>query len=268
MTELVLVRHGEPDWEPAGRAVDHPALTPRGRQQADRLADRLGCERFDAIYTSPLRRARETAVPIERALGMPAREESWLRELGLPSLQGQTSEQVQAFFAAASRRELDRWWDGYPGGESFRHFYDRVSAGIEGLLASSLHVRCQVDAGQRIWQLPDDEGSRLLLVAHEGTTAIIVSHLLGLEPVPWAWKRFSLSWAAIARLRCVRVAAGSVWALAGFNDRAHLEGVPDRAAADAENRCETNELGLSGEPSSAIDPGSPHAPSAPGSRVR
>ena len=70
MIELVLVRHAQPDWEPGGRAVDHPSLSAHGRQQAEALADALAGERFDACYTSTLRRAIETSEPIARKLGV------------------------------------------------------------------------------------------------------------------------------------------------------------------------------------------------------
>ena len=48
MIEVILVRHAEPDWEPGGRAVDHPQLSERGRRQAGLLADFLAKEAFDA----------------------------------------------------------------------------------------------------------------------------------------------------------------------------------------------------------------------------
>ena len=85
MIEIVLVRHAEPDWEPDGLAVDHPALTERGHAQASRTAEVLGREHFDEVYASPLRRVLETAEPISQALGIKPQVESWLREIALPS---------------------------------------------------------------------------------------------------------------------------------------------------------------------------------------
>ena len=70
--------------------------------------------------------------------------------------------------------------DGPPGGESFRHFYERVSAGVEGLLIGNHRLQIHEDAGHRLWQRPDQE-RRLLIVAHEGTISVIVSHLLGID---------------------------------------------------------------------------------------
>jgi broad specificity phosphatase PhoE len=228
--EIVLVRHGEPAWEPGGVAVDEPELTPYGHAQARRAAIWLAREAFDALYVSPLRRARETAVPIARAVGLEPIEASWLRELGLPPLAGKTAEEVQRFFAETRARDLTRWWDGMPGGESFRHFHERVSAGIEALLTGDEHrLELHEDGGHRLWRLPQEE-RRILIVAHEGTNALIVSHLLGIEPTPWEWMRFSSSWAGISRLRTAPVAGGAVWVLRRFNETTHLEALADGRA--------------------------------------
>ena len=219
--EIVLVRHAQPDWEPAGRAVDDPGLTGLGHEQARRVAERLAGERFDAVYLSPLERVIETAAPIERQLGVRGRVEPWLRELGLPSLAGRTSEQVQEYFVAAHARELSHWWDGLPGGESFRHFYERITAGLEGLLAGRHRIAIHQDSGHRLWRIPDGL-ERILIVAHEGTNAVLLSHLLGVEPVPWAWLRFSSAWTGLSRIHSVQTAGGAVWALESFNRLDHL----------------------------------------------
>ena len=58
---------------------------------------------------------------------------------------------------------------------------------------------------------------RFLIVAHEGTNAVILSHLLGIEPVSWASMRFSSAWTGISLVRTIPVADGHIWALAGFN---------------------------------------------------
>ena len=230
--EIVLIRHGQPDWEPGGLAVDDPELTAYGRAQAERAAKALVAagERFDAIYVSPLRRARETMAPIAEALGTEPQVESWLAELRLPEMEGRTAEEVQQFFAASRARDLERWWEGMPGGENFRHFYERVSGGVESLLVDGHALGLHQDAGHRLWKLPEST-ERLLVVAHEGTNAVILSHLLGVDPVPWAWMRFASSWAGITRLRAAPVASGAVWTLEGFNRVDHLADLGPPTAA-------------------------------------
>lgn len=227
--EIVLIRHGEPDWEPGGFAVDDPELTPRGRAQAERAAEALARERFDALYVSPLRRAAETVAPICERLGLEARPASWMRELELPPMTGLATAEVRRFFEEARARDLEKWWEGPPGGESFRHFHERVTSGVEGLLVGEHRMEIHQGAGHRLWRIPEAE-RRVLLVAHEGTNALVISHLLGIDPVPWEWVRFSSAWAGISRLRTVPVASGAVWVLSRFNDVAHLDGLDERFA--------------------------------------
>ncbi|MEE8314780.1 MAG: histidine phosphatase family protein [Myxococcota bacterium] len=226
VTEVVLVRHAQPDWEPDGRAVDHPALTPLGREQARRAAEVLAKEHFDHFYASPLRRVVETAEPIAETLGMAPRQVTWLEELHLPKMEGKTVEEVEEFFGLARARDLELHWNGMPGGESFRHFYERVSSGVEDLLTASHGMQVHQSSGHRIWRVPH-VAERVLIVAHEGTNAVILSHLLGIDPVPWASLRFSSGWAGISRVHTIPVASGHIWALDSFNARQHLDGIGD-----------------------------------------
>ena len=227
MIELVFVRHGQPDWEPDGKAVDDPGLTPLGRQQAERVAQALAPEGCDALYTSTMRRALETTEPIASGLGLEARRESWIRELALPSLEGTPSEEVAEFFARSRARDLQDWWrESIAGGESFRHFHERVTGGIEALLLGSCEARLHLDGAHRLWQLPG-QFRRLVLVAHGGSIAVAASHLLGLEPVPWSHERLRLGWAGIVRLRTLPIASAAIWSMVEFNGRGHLGGLPD-----------------------------------------
>jgi len=229
--EITFVRHGQPDWEPDDRAVDEPVLTAHGRAQAERAADALarehgsGARAFDAIYVSPLVRAQETAAPIARALGLEAKPLSWLRELTLPVLAGSTPAQVQAFFRSGRLREPERWWDGYEGGESFRHFYERVTSGVDALLTGAHAVGIHEDAGHRLWRV-EDWNARLVVVAHEGTNAVAISHLLGIDPSPWAPLRFTSAWTGMTRLHTSMLGAGAVFSLEFFNRTDHLANLP------------------------------------------
>lgn len=224
--EIVLVRHAQPDWEPDDRAVDDPGLTPLGHQQAESVAKRLAGEDFDAVCLSPLRRVVETAAPFLETRAQKGEKLGWLRETGLPSLQGQTRSQVEKYFAKARAREFGDWWDGLPEGERFQHFYERVSGGIESLLADGHATGVHEEAGQRLWEI-ERPNRRLLIFAHEGTNAVLVSHLLGVEAVPWANLRFSTSWAGITRLHTVRIGSRWVWSLEGFNWLSHLQDLDD-----------------------------------------
>lgn len=219
--EITLIRHAQPDWEPADTAVDEPTLTAHGFAQSRCTAEALASETFDALYVSPLRRARETAQPIAEQLGLEPQVRSWLRELRLPSLEGKTAEQVHAFFRNGRLREPEHWWEGYKGGESFRDFYQRVATGTDALLSDEHAMRVHEDSGHPLWQVPDWD-ARILVVAHEGTIAVMTAHLLGIEPNPWTPLRFTIAWTGIARLHTAQLGNGAVWSLDVFNRTDHL----------------------------------------------
>src|SRR5438105_5702187 len=126
MTTLLLVRHGETDWNADGRLQGHTdrPLSDFGRRQARQLADELAGEELEAIYTSDLSRARETAEIIGDRLGLATvldpdlREKDWGTWEGLTAVErdrvefvGETTEAHQERILRALRRIAER----YPG---------------------------------------------------------------------------------------------------------------------------------------------------------
>ncbi len=93
MTTLLLVRHGETDWNAVGRLQGHTdrPLTDYGRRQAAKLADELAGEEFDAVYASDLARARETADIVAEQLRLPVVQDPDLREKNWGSWEGLTA---------------------------------------------------------------------------------------------------------------------------------------------------------------------------------
>ena len=83
MTDLILIRHGETDWNVAGRYQGQadPTLNNRGLEQAHQLARELRSSPLDVIYTSPLLRAVQTAKIIMEVLDLHLREDSRLMEI-------------------------------------------------------------------------------------------------------------------------------------------------------------------------------------------
>src|SRR5579884_3458376 len=93
MTTLLLVRHGETDWNADGRLqgqTDRP-LSDYGRRQARQLAEELEGEELEAIYSSDLVRARETAEIVGERLGLPVELDPDLREKDWGSWEGLTA---------------------------------------------------------------------------------------------------------------------------------------------------------------------------------
>ncbi|HEU5477437.1 MAG TPA: histidine phosphatase family protein [Gaiellaceae bacterium] len=119
MTTLLLVRHGETDWNADGRLqgqTDRP-LSDFGRRQARELAEELEDEQLEAIYSSDLARARETAEIVGARLGLPVvfdpdlREKDWGTWEGLTAVErdrvefvGESTEAHQERILLALRR--------------------------------------------------------------------------------------------------------------------------------------------------------------------
>jgi broad specificity phosphatase PhoE len=129
VTELLLVRHGETDWNAAVRLQGHTdrPLSDYGREQARRLAEELAGEQFDAIYASDLARARETAEIVAERLHLPVdldpdlREKNWGTWEGLTSVErdqvefvGESTEEHRDRMLRALRRISERHPEGGP----------------------------------------------------------------------------------------------------------------------------------------------------------
>lgn len=213
------MRHAEPEWARDGLSIDNPGLTERGHEQARRLADRLAHERFDHVFVSPMVRTHETARPILETLGVEDPiVEDWLEEIRMPDWTGTPSEEVDELFRVASARPPEEHWDGMAGGETFRDFHERITKGVEALLGELGVTR---HAMAPLWEVDSPE-ARALFVAHAGTNATIISHLLGIEPTPWEWERFVMFHASFSVLRPVRIGHGFSFSLYRLGDCEHI----------------------------------------------
>ena len=217
--EVLLIRHGEPEWVRDGLSVDDPPLTERGRRQAEALAERLATEAIDEVWVSPLRRAQQTAEPLAARLGLEPRTFAWLAEIGAPRWDGTPVEVVERVFAETWTRPLDELWDGLPGGESFRTFHQRVVEGLRGHIDGLGIVATSHDP--LLWNLVDPD-RRVAVVAHGGTNATLLAHLLGIPPVPWEWERFVSYHASVSVVRPFAVSGAHAFTLLRFGDVAHL----------------------------------------------
>jgi probable phosphoglycerate mutase len=136
-TTIFLVRHGETNWNRESRFQGHadPPLNNLGRAQASELAATLALESFAALYTSPLRRARETAEILGEPLGLGARVSDALMEVDVGSWSGLTRAEVQARFPDGFRRWLD-YGHGWDDGETYDDLGLRVVAGLSEIAHS------------------------------------------------------------------------------------------------------------------------------------
>lgn len=218
--EIVLIRHGEPEWVREGLAVVDPPLTDRGHRQAERLAAWLTEEAFDEVLVSPLVRARQTAAPLLEALGAAEVIDPWLEEIRDPMWHGSPAEKAAEAYAELKGRAAEARWSGLEGGESIREFVTRIRAGASSFLADRGVVRSETDLP--IWQIREP-GARIALVAHAGTNSVTIGHLLGLEPTPWEWDRFVLGHTSVSRVEALPLDDGFTFSLTKLSDLEHLE---------------------------------------------
>jgi probable phosphoglycerate mutase len=135
-TTIVLVRHGETDWNREHRFQGHadPPLNAAGRAQSLALADELRGERLAAAYTSPLRRAHETAAILATELGLEPVADDALKEVDVGSWSGLTRDEVAARFPEGYARWLE-YGHGWEDGETYDDLGARVVSGLVAIAA-------------------------------------------------------------------------------------------------------------------------------------
>ena len=202
-TEVILIRHGETEWNLSGRWQGHAdsPLSTRGIQQAEALGQRMLKETLDCFYSSDLERARHTSSlvggPSERN---PEFMES-LRERDLGVLEGLTTEEMKVEYPQEYKSFRN---DGpeyqVPGGESFKQFYDRCSGALEEVASRN-------------------PGKKIGVVTHGGFLGAIFRYVLNI-PLD-AERNFVLLNCSLNRLEKTE----SGWNLVSWGDVAHLEGL-------------------------------------------
>lgn len=164
MTTLLLVRHGETDWNRDGRWQGHSDthLNDAGRDQARQVATQL--DGVDVLYCSDLARARETADIVAATLGLDVRTDARLRERSFGAWEGLTAGEIEERFA----EDLASWrlgdGPGAPDAEPFEAFADRVGGFVDDVVARH----------------PQET---VLVIAHGGTIRVIHALATGLDYV-------------------------------------------------------------------------------------
>jgi broad specificity phosphatase PhoE len=177
-------------------------LSETGRRQAEALARLLAAESVAAVYSSPLRRAAETAEIIARAHGLPVRLVADLRELDQGELEGLSVEEMRSsyreFWAAWSQ---DPGGVRMPGGETMAELAERVWGAVSGIVR-------------------EHGGETVVVVTHGFALLSVVARALDLELA--YIRRFRVDCGGVCRLDFGRQPP----ALLSFNETAHLR-LPD-----------------------------------------
>jgi alpha-ribazole phosphatase len=196
-----LLRHGETEWNAENRLcgrTDVP-LSEAGCRQAKSLAERLKSIPFEALYSSPLKRALETARLISECVGLQPVPDQRLVELDYGQWEGKTLAEIME-----NDPKTFHAWDANPaqvappGGESGLEAQQRVVSFLDSLAAR--HPQGHV-----------------LVVFHKTVCRLAICHALGLSPCEYR-RRLIVSNAALSIIQ----ARPYGWQLITFNDTSHL----------------------------------------------
>ncbi len=207
-TTLLLIRHGATEWNAAGRIQGHCDidLSEDGRRQAQVLARALGAAAIDAIYSSDLARARDTALPLALRLGQELRIDPRLKERGFGMFEGSTYAQAQANWPA----EYAIWQRREPG-------YSVPGGGESYLAARARVMQCLEELVHR------HEGATLALITHGGVLDLVYRAAKG---IAWEIPRSHLLPNACIN-RVLARNPGPELSVSSWAERGHLDGALD-----------------------------------------
>lgn len=160
--ELYLVRHGESELNKESVYYGHTDchLTSKGNEQAKEVAYKLKDVSFDYLFSSPLKRARDSAISIKGQRPLALREDGRLMEMNFGKWEGKSYKDI-------GREEPEVWhrfcYEGGapPEGENLHQMYMRVKDFLDQLIK-------------------EHKNHRVLIVSHQGCLRLILSELMGL----------------------------------------------------------------------------------------
>lgn len=200
--DLLIIRHGESAAAKEGEPFElcdgqgDPELHPNGREQAERVADRLEHERIDAIYVSTLRRTGETAAPLAARTGLEPVVLADLREVHLGEWEGGLfRKHMVEGHPIALRIQEEQRWDVIPGAEPAEELRARVRRAVATI--------AERHADQTV-----------AVFTHGAFIGELLSIATGCHP-------FALSGSDNAAIHQV-VVVGDRWVVRRFNDTSHL----------------------------------------------
>lgn len=215
---LLIIRHGDPDY-----SID--SLTEKGWREAELLKDRLLKLDIKAFYSSPLGRARNTAKPTLEALERTAQICDWLREFDGYIIDPATNEKrgpwdlMPAFWTKNSDFYDRNKWLKTPLMQSgdVREKYYEVCAGLDELIKKHGYVH-----DGNIFRVENENTDTVVLFCHFGVECVLLSHLLGISPVP-LWHGFTALTSSVTTLVTEEREKGTAYfRCCGFSDISHL----------------------------------------------
>ncbi len=216
--KLLIVRHADPDY-----SID--SLTETGRKEAELLARRLARLSIHAVYCSPLGRAQDTAKPTLKGLNQQAGILPWLREFSPRVVKphkdtpGVVWDWMPRDWTAEPRfYDPEKWCE--PSIFADAHVQEaarEVAEGLDALLASHGYVR-----EGRLYRAEQPNEKTILLFCHFGVECVLLSHLLGISPMPLWHGTCALPTSVTTLVTEERQEGIASFRMLSFGDLAHL----------------------------------------------
>ena len=165
MTQIYLVRHGQTQWnkEQIFRGTRDVPLNESGREEARLAAEGLKDKPIDAVYTSPLARARETAEAIARVHGLAVRPVEGLKDICFGEWEGEALQEVQRRYTDLYRRWIEEPHTvTFPGGESLADVKARSVKAVKEIVVDH----------------PEDT---IAMVSHRVVNRVLICGLVGID---------------------------------------------------------------------------------------
>lgn len=199
MLRIYFMRHGETVWNTERRyqGMTDIELSETGRRQAEIAATRFRNIKIDKIYSSPLKRAMETARPIAEEKGLEINAEENFREIHFGEWEGMTVPDLRAKYGEAYDnfiREPHNY--GFPGEGNIDNVIKRLKPGIDRILQN-------------------DDGN-VLIVSHGGIIRLMIMYIMGLDN---SW--FTKTWIDNTAISIIEMKKDRRLLLT-LNDSAHL----------------------------------------------
>ena len=183
--EIVLIRHGQPEWMPGDVYTKNPGLTSLGKLQSEKSSSAFKETSFDEIWVSPLKRAQETFTPFkEKNIGRSIHVFDWLQEMQddeEEALYGKGTEEVMAFFAKRNSQSFEGWREGSHG-KYMENFSKNIVSNLEIELGNRGIVPLDAEFDRR-FDLSGSSVERLMIISHAGTIPLLPSSISKLETI-------------------------------------------------------------------------------------
>ena len=217
---IFIIRHGDPDYE-------RDTLTEKGHREAALLAERLGKEKIDYIYCSPLGRAKDTCAHVAKALGKENEVvvKDWLQEFGAPHTlpTGEFKhifwDLLPEFWTKIDKMYIKDEWlnqDFYLSSEMASR-YQHVTDSFDEVLRKHGYTRVG-----RLYETAQGNHDTLAFFCHGGLEIVLLSHLCNISPIPLAHHFGALTSSVTTLYTEERRKGKAVFRCAGFGDTGHL----------------------------------------------